>query len=311
MPGEAAAGALDTDEGRAVAAELVAMLESELVRFCHRVTHDHGIALDRARASMVLLGTLVAAGAPWTARGDSSPGRIFEAFAELAARNDAGWPPANAIRRELDDFLEQTGDVEIVDAPARTPSDLLRRAGADPDLWWWAMGHDTRQRCWLECASNVPRIVQVALAFGVSSELVARAFASAFALAATKSKTRRQSQRNDLVALLMKLAASGIAALAAERELVNKATKLAFEMAATRLGSSRMQAPDGIGEISVLSFQLVELFQAAARPADLERYAELGSRAERTFNARGLRLAALLRRDLEPAVAAAVAAPLA
>src|SRR5262249_13964739 len=111
--------------------------------------------------------------------------------------------------------------------------------------------------------------------------------------------------------LLMKLASTGAPALAAERDLVNKATKLAFEMAATRLGSTGMQAPDGIGEIAVLSFQLVELFQAVARPPDLERYAELGSRAERPFNARALRLAALLRKDLEPAVAAVLATPLA
>jgi len=300
------AGALETEEGRAVALEIVAMLESELVRFCHRVAHDHAIALDRARASMVLLGTLVGSGAPWTARPDSAPTRIHDAFAELAARNPADWPPAGAIRSEVAAFLDATAAVAIVDEPAQTPAQRLRAAGADPDLWWWASDHDTFARSWIECGDHAARLVQVALAMGVASERVARALAQTFASAALKARTRRAAQRDELVALLTKLAANGAAALADERALVAATTRLAFEMAAAQqawwTGGKRGPA-DPLAELAVLSFQLIELFAAIDRKPDLERFGDLASRADRTFGSRGMRLAALLRHDLEPVVA--------
>ncbi|MBX3162367.1 MAG: hypothetical protein KF773_40760 [Deltaproteobacteria bacterium] len=300
-PGDA--GALETEDGGAVAAELVGMLESELVRFTHRVAHDHAIALDRARASMVLLGALVAAGCPWTAQPDSAPARIHDAFAELAARSAADWPPAAAIRGEVARFLEQTSEVAVVDAPARTPAALLRRAGADPDLWWWAAAHDSIERSWVECGSNVARMVQVALAAGTTASRVARALAGALAQGVGKSQTRRTQARDDLALLLTKLAAGGAAVLTAEPALVGTVTKLAFEMAAAQQAWARTRtAPDGLADLALLSFQVVELFQALDRPphgADLERYADLAARADRVLGSRGLRLHALLRRDLE------------
>jgi hypothetical protein len=297
--------ALDTEEGRAVALEIVAMLESELVRFCHRVTHDHGIALDRARASMVLLGTLVGSGVPWTARPDSAPQRIHDAFAELAARNPADWPPAAQIRVEVTAFLDACAEVTTVDVASDTPADKLRAAGADPDLWWWAGDHDTLLRSWGESGEHPGRLVQVALTMGVPGERVARALASVFSQAAQKAKTRRPAQRDDLVALLDKLAAGGAAALGQERALVASTTKLAFEMAAAQQAwwtGGKRGAQDPLAELAVLSFQLVELFGATARAPDLERFADLANRADRAFVARGMRLAALLRHDLDPDV---------
>jgi hypothetical protein len=295
--------ALETEEGGAVAAELVGMLESELVRFCHRVSHDHNIALDRARASMVLLGALVAYGCPWIAQPDSAPSRIHDAFAELAARNAADWPPAAAIRREVTTFLAQTSEVPVVDEPPRTPSALLRKAGADPDLWWWASSHDTTEKCWTECGSNVARIVQVALALGAGAGRVAGSLASAIAQGVGKTQTRKPQQRDDLTVLLAKLAADGERALAAEPALIRNVTRLAFEMAAAQQAWAKTRtAPDGLADLAVLSFELVELFQAIARPPDLERYGDLAARADRVLNSRGLRLHAHLRKDLEGAI---------
>jgi hypothetical protein len=297
--------ALDTEEGRAVALEIVAMLESELVRFCHRVTHDHLIALDRARASMVLLGTLVRSGVPWTARADSSPQRIHDAFAELAARNPADWAPASQIRDEVTAFLAACSEVPTVDVAVTTPADKLRAAGADPDMWWWAGDHDTLYRSWVASDEHAGRLVQIALTMGVSADRVARALANVFAQAAQKSKTRRAEQRDDLVALLGKLAADGATALAQERALVVSTTKLAFEMAAAQQAwwtGGKRGAQDSLAELAVLSFQLVEIFGAVSRAPDLERFADLANRADRAFVARGLRLAALLRHDLDPDV---------
>ena len=295
--------ALDTEEGRAVALEIVAMLESELVRFCHRVTHDHLIALDRARASMVLLGTLVGSGVPWTARADSSPQRIHDAFAELAARNPADWSPAAQIRAEVATFLDVCSEVATVDVAVTTPADKLRAAGADPDMWWWAGDHDTLYRSWVASGEHAGRLVQVALTMGVSADRVARALANVFAQATQKAKTRRADQRDDLVALLGKLASDGAGALAQERALVASTTKLAFEMAAAQQAwwtGGKRGSQDALAELAVLSFQLVELFGAVSRAPDLERFADLANRADRAFVARGMRLAALLRHDLDP-----------
>jgi hypothetical protein len=306
--GAADAGPLATADGRALATELVEMLESELVRFAHRVAHDHGIQLDRARASMALLGTLVASGVPWTAHPDSAPQAIHDAFAELAARNPASWPLAPVIRGEVARFLEATAAVTIADDAADSPAARLRHAGAHPDLWWWASPFDTFERVWNECGANVTRLVSVALAFEVPADRVARALASAFMLVATRAKTRRTIQRNDLVALLTRLSSVGAEALA-DRELVAKITKLAFEMAATqqRWPGDRTPpmsiAPDGLTDIAVRAFQLVELFHAIDGTPDVERYADLAAGAERTFTTLGLRLAAMLRKDLEAVLA--------
>src|SRR4051794_34107323 len=121
--------ALATSEGGALAGEIVDMLESELVRFCHRVDHDHGIELDRARAAMVLLGKLVGAGVAWTAQPDCAPTRIHEAFSSQLAKHKALAP---ILKRELAGFFVATASVQVVEVPVRTPADLLRRAGADP-----------------------------------------------------------------------------------------------------------------------------------------------------------------------------------
>ncbi|HEV7555263.1 MAG TPA: hypothetical protein VGO00_07415 [Kofleriaceae bacterium] len=309
MGADSDAGPLATADGRALATELVEMLESELVRFTHRVLHDHGIQLDRARASMALLGTLVTSGVPWTAHHDSSPQTIHDAFAVLATRNPATWPLGPVIRNEVARFLEATATVTAVDdVDAATPAARLRHAGAHPDLWWWASPFDTFVRCWNECGANVTKLVSVALAFDVPSDRVARALASAFTLVATRAKTRRTIQRNDLVAMLTRLSSVGAQALA-DRELVAKVTKLAFEMAATqqRWPGERTPAmsiaPDGLTDIAVRAFQLVELFTAIDRAPDVERYADLAAGAERTFTSLGLRLPAMLRKDLEAVLA--------
>ncbi len=292
--------AFETAEGGAVAAEIVAILESELVRFCHRVAHDHGVAVDRARSSMVMLGTLVAAGARWTARPDSAPTRIHDAFAELAARQPADWPLAADIRREVAAFLDATASVAVSDVADRSPAGLLRSAGSDPDLWWWAAAHDTPERCWTACGEHAPRLVQVALALGVPADRVGRAIAAVLGGATQKTKTRRVAQRDDLLALLSRLASRGGAAIADSRELVARTTKLAFESAATQLAARRDVPPtDGIADLAVLAFQLVALFELAGRPPDLERYGELAARADATFTRRGMRFAALVRSELD------------
>jgi hypothetical protein len=74
---------LETEDGAALATEILDMLESELVRFTHRLAHNHGVELDRARAAMVLLGKLVGSGVKWTAKPDSNPLLIYEAFRSL------------------------------------------------------------------------------------------------------------------------------------------------------------------------------------------------------------------------------------
>lgn len=297
--------ALQTADGAALATEVVEMLESELVRFCHRVAHDHGIELDRARAALVLLGKLVAAGVTWTAQPDSAPTRINETFTDLLPRYPAVAP---ILKRELAGFFVATLDVKVVDDPARTPAALLRRAGSEPALWWWASAYDRFELCWTECRSDVGKLVQVALALGVSGDRVAQALAATFGVVATRIKTRHTAQRNNLVAILIRLSSAGAAALA-DPALVGTITKLAFEMTAAQQAwwKDQRTAPDGLADVSIHSFQLVELLQASARPPDLERFAGLANRAERTFHARGLQLAAMLRKELDEPVADAIA----
>ncbi|MEO8703478.1 MAG: hypothetical protein ABI867_25750 [Kofleriaceae bacterium] len=301
------ADALDTAEGAALAGELVEMLEAELVRFCHRVDHDHGIELDRARAAMVMLGKLVGAGVRWEPQPDCAPTRVHEAFSSQLPRHR---PLAPILKREIAGFFVATTAVEVVERPARTPAELMRRAGAEPQLWWWASQHDKPDRCWAACGHEVGRLVQVALAFGVATDRVARALAAAVGVVATRSKTRHTAQRNNLVAVLLRLSTQGAAALA-DPTLIATITKLAFEMTAAQQAwwaqpESRNFAPDGLADVSVHAFQLVEIFQAVARPPDLERIAGLAERADRTFRARGLQLAAMLRKDLDEPVAAAI-----
>ena len=157
------AGALETAEGSALAAEVVEMLEAELVRFRHRVLHDYAIALDRARGAMTLLGKLVAAGVPWTARADSAPRKVFDAFIELATRAEATWPRglAEAIHADLAEFINLTSKVAIADEPAQpTIADAMRSCGAAPEAWWWATQFAADRpacwaaavRCWLSSA---------------------------------------------------------------------------------------------------------------------------------------------------------------
>ncbi|MBS1117776.1 MAG: hypothetical protein H6Q90_4 [Deltaproteobacteria bacterium] len=300
------ADALETTEGAALAAEIVERLEAELVRFCHRVTHDHGIELDRARAAMVLLGKLVASGTRWTARSDSMPTRIHESFTQLLPRYPALAP---IIRRELGAFFVATVEVVVADDDlAMTPGALLRRAGAAPQLWWWAADFAQPETLWAGCGADVGKLIQVALAFGVSADRVGRALAATFGLVATRVKTRYAAQRNNLVAVLLRISSAGAAALK-DQELVATITKLAFEMTAAQQAwwKDQRATPDGLADISIHSFQLVELLQAAARPPDLERFGALVSRAARTFHSRGLQLDVMLHKELDEYVAHAIA----
>ena len=318
-------GALGTDDGKAIAAEIGELLESELVRFVHRVEYDHGIELDRARAAMVLLTKLLAGGVAWTPHVDSAPDKVAAAFGALADRNP-GWPPSLTveIRAEVDAFVAATKDLEVEDDPPRTTAALLRRSGAAPEMWWWAAGYGAEhETCWKAARAHSERMVQVALAVGVAPDAIGRALAAAFTVAATRAKTRRIGQRNDLVALLGRLASTGFTAITRDQELVGKATALAFEMTAAQeswwtagapapgapatAGKKKPAADDGIADIAVLSFQLVELFTAAAKGrADPERFGALAARADKALAHRGLRLAALLQRDLDPPFSDAV-----
>jgi hypothetical protein len=309
-------GALDTDDGRALAGEVTELLESELVRFAHRVDHDHGIELDRARGALVLLTALLRAGVTWTARSDCAPARLAAAFEAMARRDPSH---AEVIRGEIAAFESWTANVAVIDPPAYTTAERLRAIGAAPETWWWAAGFERDHvRCWKSCAGSSERLVQVALAIGISADPIVRALAGALIVAATRAKTRRPGQRNDLVALLGRFVAAGPAVIAADKALVAKATSLAFEMAAAQQpwwtgagasgGGARRSSADGIAEVAVLSFQIVELFTAiaAGRPADPERFGAIAGRADRALAARGLRLAALLQRELDPAFSEAV-----
>jgi hypothetical protein len=285
-------GALDTDEGAALATEIVEMLESELVRFQHRVEHDHGIELDRARAAMVLLGKLVAAGVRWTAKPDSDPSRIQEAFASLMKKHPA---IATTLKREIAGFFVATTDVQVAEDTTRTPAAILRRAGADPSLWWWAGAYSEPAKCWAACG-DPEKLVQVALAFGVPVTRVARALATVFGVVATRIKTRYATHRTTLVAELAKVAATG------RLDDPSTITKLAFE-----LRWKDQQASDPASELAIHAFQLVEALQAAKAKPDVERFGVLTGRAERMFSSRGLQLAAMLRKELDDSATDAIA----
>lgn len=276
--------ALETVEGAALATEIVDMLESELVRFRHRLAHDHGMELDRARAAMALLGKLVSSGVPWTARPDSDPVRIYEAFTSLI-------PKHPMLKKEVAAFFVATSDVKTVEDTATTPSAILRRAGTEPALWWWAADHGTPAECWAACADSVDSSVQVALAFGVSLDAVVRALAKAFALLATRIKTHHTAARTTLAAALHDLPDHHAAI-----------TKLAFEMR-----FKDPQAKDPLAELSIHAFQLVEAVQATKEPPDVERFGVLARRINPMFASRGLNLATLVRGELQAAVDAAIA----
>jgi hypothetical protein len=296
--------AFDSDGGREVAADMVEMLESELVRFRHRVAHDFGISLDRARAALVLLSTLVGGGVPWTARPDSAPRKIFDAFIELIGRAEAAWPHglAEALHAELAEFVNATRGVAI-EEPAQplALSSLLRNAGAAPELWWWSSQFDgDHAACWRAASSSVERIVALAVALGVPTEQLVRSLAGGLVVAVGRAKTPRVGQRNDLVALLNRLAASGRAMLEEDGDPVARLTALAFQLTAAK-------DRDGIAELAVLAFQLVELLRATDQPPDPERLCDLAARAQRVLQPLGVQLAGVLKRDLEPALVAALA----
>ncbi len=282
--------ALETAEGAALATEIVDMLESELVRFRHRLAHDHGIELDRARAAMVLLGKLVSSGVPWTARPDSDPMRVYEAFTSLI-------PKHPQLKKEVAAFFIATSEVKTVDDPATSPSAILRRAGAEPPLWWWAADHRTPEECWAACADGVDRAVQVALAFGVSAFAVARALAKALALLSTRLKTRSRT----LTAALTTFEPADHAAI----------TKLAFEMRfkdpQAKGSGPGPEKLDPLAELSIHAFQLVEAVQATKAEPDVERFGVLARRINQMFESRGLNLTAMVRGELQPAFEAAIA----
>jgi hypothetical protein len=312
---DAGAGALETADGRALTGELTEMLEAELVRFAHRVDHEHRIELDRARASLAVMTMLLRGGVTWRTRSDCAPGRLADAFTVVATRDGADPALVKVLQEEVDAFLAVADAVTVVDRPARSLADLLRKVGAAPETWFWARDYGADvEKCWRSCGA-ADRLVQVALAIGVEGDAILRAMAGAFTVAATRAKTNRTGQRNDLVALLGRLAAAGGETLARDKELVAKVTALAFEMAAVQQGwwagsdkERRRATPDGIGDVAVLTFQLAELFgaNAAKRVPDVERYGELAGRADKSLSARGLRLGALLQRELEAAFAAAL-----
>jgi hypothetical protein len=282
-----AVDALETAEGGAFAREIIGALEAELVRFRHRVHHDHGIELDRARAAMVLLGKLVGAGVKWVAQPDSDPARIHEAFSAIVARDDKVAP---VLKREVAAFFAATADVEVGPEPdPRTPAARLRRAGADPALWWWAATYPDAASCWAACGDDTDRLVQVALAFGAPAARVVRSVAGVLELLLQRVKTRTpRPELHDAVAQLVargKLADPG------------PITKLAFE-----LMWKRDSKPDPVGEIAIHAFQLVEAVQAIKDRPDVERFGAVAARLERVQAARGLQIAALLRRDLDDAV---------
>ena len=296
QPTVVVAGALETEGGRAVANDLLELLESELVRFRHRVAHDHGISFERARAALVLLTRLVAAGAGWRAPDDAAPRKIFDSFIELMTRADASWQPglAEALHVELAEFLDATKSVPIADPPAKpTLADRVRWSGAPPEIWWWTSQFDDLASCWRAAATSSDRLVALALAVGAARDRIDRSLAGAFAVAAARVKTRRMPQRTELVALLEELAAAGTAA--PSESAAAKITSVAFQVTAA-------QDKDALGQLALLAFQLVEVMRASARPPDPERYAELAAKAQRTLHAHGVQLATVLKQDLEPLV---------
>lgn len=292
--------ALETEEGGGFAREILDALEHELVRFRHRVIHDHGIELDRARAAMVLLGKLVGAGVKWRARPDSDPARIHEAMSSLVGRDPK---IATTLKREIAAFFAATADVEVLpEDTSKAPAVLLRRVGSDPSLWWWATAYPEPAQCWAACAGDVDRLIQVALAIGVSRDAIARALASALATLMTRVKTKPTTQRDGVVATIDELAARGAGALD-DPKVVASITKLAFEITAAQ--QMKQLRGDPIGDIAVHLFQLVDALQT--KQTDVERLGAVAGRMDRMFAARGIQLAGLLRKDLDTSVEEAIA----
>lgn len=297
-----AVDALETEEGGAFGREILDALEHELVRFRHRVMHDHGIELDRARAAMVLLGKLVGAGVKWKARPDSDPARIHEAMSTMVPRVKDP-KIATTLKREIAAFFAATADVEVLpDDHGKTPAALLRRVGSDPSLWWWAAAYPEPSAAWTACAGDVDRLIQVALAVGVSRDAAARALASALAILMTRVKTRPSTQRDEIVAAIERLAEQGARALD-DPPFSASITKLAFEM--TAAVQMKQLRSDPILEIAVHLFQLVDALKA--KQTDVERLGAVAGRMDKLFSSRGIQLAGLLRKDLDTAVEEAIA----
>jgi hypothetical protein len=294
--------ALDTEEGGAFAREILEALEHELVRFRHRVLHDHGIELDRARAAMILLGKLVGAGIKWRARPDSDPARIHEAMSSLVPLQKDP-KVATALKREIATFFAATADVEVLpDDNVKTSAALLRRVGSDPSLWWWAASYAEPSACWTACGGDVDRLIQVALAIGVNRDAIARALASSLATLMTRVKTRPTPQRDEVVATIERLSAQGTRPLD-DPALAASITKLAFEMTASQ--HMRQLKSDPIYEIAVHLFQLVDALKV--KQTDVERLGAVAGRMDKLFVSRGIQLAGLLRKDLDTAVEEAIA----
>ena len=292
--------ALDTEDGGAFAREIIDALEHELVRFRHRVIHDHGIELDRARAAMVLLGKLVGAGIAWKARPDSDPARIHEAMSSMVGRDPK---IATVLKREIAAFFAATADVEVLPEDAsKAPAVLLRRAGSDPSLWWWAAQFPEPKPCWAACGDDVDRLIQVALAFGVGRDTVARALAAAMATLMTRVKTKPSPMRDEVVATIDRFARDGAKALD-DAAFVGRITKLAFEITAGQ--HLKQMKGDPISEIAVHLFQLVDALKA--QQTDVERLGAVSGRMDRMFATRGIQLAGLLRKDLDASVERAIA----
>lgn len=292
--------ALDTEEGGAFAREIIDALEHELVRFRHRVMHDHGIELDRARAAMVMLGKLVGAGIMWKPRPDADPARIHEAMTSLVGRDPK---IATTLKREIAAFFAATADVAVLDEDTSiSPTALLRRVGSDPSLWWWAAQFADARECWAGCGDDVDRRIQVALAVGVRRDTVARALAAAMAMLMTRVKTKPTPMRDEVVATIDRLARGGATALD-DQAFVAAITKLAFEITAAQ--HMKQMKGDPVSGIAVHLFQLVDALKS--KQTDVERLGAVSGRMDRMFATRGIQLSGLLRKDLDSSVEEAIA----
>lgn len=293
--------ALATTDGAALAGEIVDGLEAELVRFCHRVDHDHGIELDRARAALVLLGRLVSSGVRWQAMPDSDPAKIHQAFSSQLTVHPQLAP---ILKREIAAFFAATADVPVIEDTRGDPYAMMRRAGAELSTWWWAAQFDSAERCWVGCGDDCERLIQAALAFGVATDRTVQALAAALVLLVNRIKTRLSTARGQLAGALQQVA-SGPAALA-DSAVSGTITKLAFEMKAAQ--SLKDDKPDPLAEVAVVAFQLIEAAQTATKAGrpDLERFATVAGRVGQMFAARGLVAATVIRKELDPIVSAAI-----
>jgi hypothetical protein len=203
---------------------------------------------------------------------------------------------APMLKKELAAFFVATTDVKVVEDTAQTPAAILRRAGADPSLWWWAASLPDPARCWAACADDADRTVQVALSFGVPAERVARALAGALGMLASRLRTKYLPQRATLSTALTTFATSGTL------DDPGVITKLAFEMR-----FKDQQATDPVAELSLHAHQLVETLAATKARPDVERFGALAGRADKMFASRGLQFAAMVRAELEDPIADAIA----